>query len=409
VNGPVKVLTPLVVALTVAACNAGGSSSVPSPGQAVTQARSHSAMPEWETKGLARPACPQVVGKPACLTLIQLSHAASPAVAGWAPIDLQTRYNLPSSTNGSGQIVAIVDAYDNPSVASDMAAYRSEFGLGTGNFTKYNQDGKQGNYPRGSTGWGLEIDLDVQMVSATCPNCTIYLIEANSSNTSDLEAADAQAVTLGAHIVSNSWICYDSTDCGDSSISNYFDAPGVIYTAGSGDAGYNQNGAPEALASVVSVGGTVLAKNGSTYSETVWDGAGGGCSNNGSGAGVTKPSWQTDPDCTYRTDSDISAIAWNVAEYDSYGYGGWVTVGGTSVATPITAAVYALAGNAMDRDAGRKFWHEKATRNAKQLNDISSGNDGSCNGEYLCAAGTNQFGVYSGPAGWGTPNGLKAY
>ena len=71
--------------------------------------------------------------------------------------------------------IAIVDAYDNPNVASDLAAYRSNFGLGTANFTKYNQSGQQSNYPSGSTGWGVEIDLDVEIRSSWrfCPACMI--------------------------------------------------------------------------------------------------------------------------------------------------------------------------------------------------------------------------------------------
>ncbi len=402
-NGYLKLAASLVAALAVAACSSGASSGVPgtSGGVAQTGAPLRS-VPDWQARGLAHPACPQVTGKPTCLALIQSKSGISPAVAGWAPADFQARYNLPSNTKGSGQIVAIVDAYDNPNVASDLATYRSNFGLGTANFTKYNQTGQTSNYPQGNKGWGVEIDLDVQMVSAVCPQCTIYLIEANSSNSSDLDASEAEAVTLGAHIVSNSFICYGSNSCDDVSD---FDKPGVVYVAGSGDAGYDQNGNPESFASVVSVGGTVLQKNGSTYSETTWNGAGGGCSNNGGGAGVTKPSWQHDTGCAYRTDSDVSAVALNVAEYDTYGYGGWFTVGGTSVATPLTAGVFALAGNASSQTAAKKFWSLKKKPRKKELHDITSGSDGSCGGSYLCTGVKG----YDGPTGWGTPNGIKAY
>lgn len=365
-----------------------------------------SRMPQWMARGLAQPACPQVTGIPTCLALIESKSGISPTVAGWAPTDFQTRYALPSSTKGSGQVVAIVDAYDNPNVASDLAEYRTEFGLGTANFTKYNQEGQTSGYPSGSVGWGVEIDLDVDMVSAVCPKCTIDLIEANSSSSSDLDAANEEAVKLGAHIVSNSWICYDSNSCVDPSA---FSSKGVTFLAASGDAGYNNNGNPESLAGVVSVGGTVLSKSGSKYSEAVWDGAGGGCSSNGGSSGVTKPSWQKDPDCTYRTDSDVSAVAWDVAEYDTYGYSGWFTVGGTSVASPMTAGVIALAGNASKLNAGEGFWKLKNKKKKKDFNDITTGSDGSCSGEYLCEAGTGQFGTYAGPTGWGTPHGTKAY
>ena len=397
-NGPLKIAAPLLVTLALAACNAAGSSNV--PGTAGSTLPAHS-MPTWQAKELAHPSCPQITGKPTCLALVQSKSGISRTVAGWGPSDFQTRYNLPSSTNGSGQIVAIVDAYDNPNVASDLNEYRTEFGLGTANFYKYNQEGQQGDYPAGNTGWGVEIDLDVQMVSAVCPNCTIYLVEANSSDSSDLETAELEAVALGAHIVSNSWICYGSVSCVDTAD---FDQPGVLYTAGSGDAGYNQNGAPEALASVVSVGGTVLSKSGSQYSEVVWDGAGAGCA-----TGVTKPSWQHDPDCTSRTDADVSAVAWGVAEYDTYGYGGWFTVGGTSVATPMTAAIFALRGNQTTRDAAKEFWQHRQKQREKDLNYISTGSDGSCGGEYLCTAGTGQFKTYGGPIGWGTPDGIGLY
>lgn len=395
---PVKVLAPLVAVLALAACNAGGSSNVPGTPEGAASARS--ATPEWQAKGLAKPACPQVTGKPTCLALIESKSGISPNVAGWAPSDFQTRYNLPSTTNGKGQIVAIVDAYDNPNVATDLAAYRTQFGLGAANFTKYNQLGQTKKYPRGSTGWGIEIDLDVQMVSAACPLCTIYLVEANSSNNSDLQTAEAEAVALGANIVSNSWVCYGSYACVDT---KDFSKPGVLYIAGTGDEGYDNIGAPAALASVVSVGGTVLSKNGSTYNEIVWDGAGAGCA-----TGVTKPVWQKDPSCTSRTEGDVSAIAWQVAEYDTYGYGGWFTVGGTSVATPMIAAVFALAENAGAQDAGKKIWSLKTRKRGRELHYVSTGSDGSCS-TYLCQAGTNQFHTYSGPAGWGTPNGVKAF
>jgi subtilase family serine protease len=399
VNGPIKLVAPLVAALAIAACSSGSSNMPGTTGTSGTTGQSAFShyVPDWQAKGLAHPACPQVVGKPTCLALVQSKSGPNPAVAGWAPIDLQTRYALPSGTNGAGQIVAIVDAYDNPNVASDLATYRSNFGLGTANFFKYNQNGQQSNYPSGSTGWGIEIDLDVEMVSAVCPKCTIYLIEANGANTSDLDTAEAQAVTLGAHIISNSWICYGSVNCVDTS---YWNTPGVMYLAASGDAGYNKNGAPEALATVVSVGGTVLSKSGSIYSETAWNGAGSGCA-----TGVTKPSWQHDSGCSYRTDTDVSAIAWNVAEYDTYGYGGWFTVGGTSVASPIIGGVYGLAGNASSQDAGKKLWTLTKRHRRHQLHDITTGSNGSCGGSYLCTAMKG----YDGPTGWGTPKGIKAF
>ncbi|MGA8576153.1 MAG: S8 family serine peptidase [Candidatus Cybelea sp.] len=387
-----KLFAPLFAVLAVAACTAGGSSDLPG---------AVGAMPEWQAKHLARPACPFVVGVPVCMALIESEHVNGAAVAGWGPQDLRARYRLPfSSTNGAGQIVALVDAYDNPNVASDLAAYRAQFGLGTAKFYKYNQQGERGNYPAAQYGWGLEIDLDVEMVSAVCPACTIDLVEAKSMSIQDLEAAEAQAASLGAHIVSNSWDCVGWDYCANE---KYFAAPGVLYLAASGDYGYNVLGAPAVFPNVVAVGGTVLVKKGSEYRERAWKDSGAGCTS------VKKPKWQKDPDCKFRTVADISAVAWNVAAYDTFGYGGWLTTAGTSLSTPITAGIFALAGNASALTAAAGFWSARQSLRRANLNTIRNGSDGSCGGEYLCTAGTNQYETYSGPAGWGTPYGIGLY
>ena len=155
---------------------------------------------------------------------------------------------------------------------------------------------------------------------------------------------------LGAHITSNSFKCYEGFPVCDRS--KAFETPGVTYVAAAGDEGYRHGlGTPMAYAHVVSVGGTLLSKSGSTYSETVWPDTGGGCATE-----VAKPSWQHDPGCSGRTASDVAAVAWNVAQYDTYGNGGWGIFGGTSVATPIVAGAFALAGNATKQDGGKTFW-----------------------------------------------------
>ncbi|MGA9273156.1 MAG: S8 family serine peptidase, partial [Candidatus Cybelea sp.] len=345
-------------------------------------------------------------GKVQCQVLI-LNKSAQHDVPGWGARDIEAAYDLPSTTKGSGQIVAVVDDYDNPNVASDLAVYRKHYGLPKAKFYKYNQDGQQSNYPKGDAAWGVEIDLDVDMVSASCPNCTIYLVEANSNDASDTETAETEAVKLGAHITSNSFECYSSLDCGDPNYASYFDTPGVTYVAAAGDDGYGA-GAPMAFASVVSAGGTVLSKSGSTYSEVVWPDTGGGCV-----FAIAKPSWQHDPSCSGRTANDVAAVAFDLAAYDTYGgYSGWGIYGGTSAATPIVAGAFALAGNDSKQDGGKTFWTLKGKKRQKDLHVISNGNDGcppSLGGSYLCTAGTAQFGTYSGPTGWGTPNGVGAF
>jgi subtilase family serine protease len=392
-------VAPLVAALAIAACNGGSPNTLPNaPGSAPAQ---NQRIPQWQATHAAVAACPgdRWHGAMQCDALISTAKGGGiqPDVSGFGPPDFQARYNLPSATKGTGQIVAIVDAYDNPDVASDLAVYRSNYGLPVANFTKYNQTGQTSNYPQGNTGWGGEIDLDVDMVSASCPNCTIYLIEANSNSDSDLYTAEKEAVTLGAKIVTNSW------GGGGGGSDSAFKSPGVVYLASSGDGGYGEQD-PADFTNVVSIGGTQFGKTGSTYTETVWRDTGGGCSV------VAKPSWQNDPGCTKRTGNDIAAVASiNVAYYDTYGGHGWGIVGGTSVASPLLAGVYGLAANAAKHTSGKPFWKLKKKKLQKDFNVISSGNDGTCGGSYLCTAGTGQFGTYSGPTGFGTPNGIGAF
>jgi hypothetical protein len=398
VNGPTKFVASLAMVLAFAACNAGGSSSLPG---ATGQTGAGMQAQTLQTSPAGQRACTDF--RPAymhCEALIQ-KQGVEPAVAGWGPADFQATYKLPSGTKGAGQVVAIVDAFDNPNVATDLAAYRTNFGLGAANFTKYNQTGQTKNYPPGNIGWGVEIDLDVEMVSAVCPKCTIILIEANDNYTNNLYAAEQEAVTLGAHVVSNSW-----GGGGGSASGGAFNAAGVTYLASAGDSGYGMQD-PADYSTVVSVGGTEISKKGSVYSEVTWPETGGGCSV------VTKPSWQHDPKCSLRTGNDVAAVASQAAMYDTYGYGGWLTVGGTSVASPMLGGVYGLAGNASTHQSGKPFWTMSSKKRKKSLHHILTGGVIHCppslSGSYLCVAGTTGYKTYAGPVGWGTPNGIGAF
>lgn len=323
------------------------------------------------------------IGQAQCGAIVQSDGVrADSSSSGWTPADLQSAYALPSSTKGKGQIVAIVDAYDNPHVASDLAEYRSTFKLPTAKFTKYNQEGQTGDYPKGDKGWGIEIDNDVEMVSASCPKCTIYLIEASSSQWSDLEIAQAEAVTLDAHIVSNSF-------SGEGASESYWDTPGVEYVASSGGGLYD----PATFVHVAAVGGTVLSKGGGGsrgWTESVSSNAGGGCS----GTGEQKPPWQHDrytKSCASRVGNDVSAVAEGVAIYDSYGGLGWTTINGTSIGAPFLSGVFALAGNATKQDGGRTFWQKSHEKYLYEVED---------NGKER---------RFSYGAGWGTPDGIGAF
>jgi putative Ig domain-containing protein len=335
---------------------------------------------------------------------------AAPTGVGYGPSDLQGAYALPSSTAGSGQTVAIVDAFDDPNAASDLATYRSSWGLpacGTGCFSKVNQNGQTSPLPQasGTTGWATEESLDIDMVSAICPNCHIILVEANSASNANLGAGVNAAVSLGAKYVSNSYGGPESTS--DNSMdTQFYNHPGVAVTASAGDSGFGVS-YPAASADVVAVGGTSLshASNARGWSESVWgSSAGGEGTGSGCAADSSKPSWQTDTGCARRTDNDVAMDAdpnTGVAVYDTYDQGGWLEVGGTSASSPMIAGVYALAGTPTAGTYPGSYIYQHTSN----LFDVTTGADGSCSPAYLCTGETG----YDGPTGWGTPNGIAAF
>lgn len=281
--------------------------------------------------------------------------AAAASPTGYGPSDLQDAYGLAdaASSNGSGETIAIVDAYDDPNAAADLAKYRSYYGLpactvASGCFKKVSQTGSTTSLPSADSGWAEEESLDLDMASAVCPNCKILLVEATSASMTNLGKAVNEAVTLGAKFVSNSYGGSESSS--DTSYdTSYFKHAGVAITVSAGDEGYGAE-YPAASRYVTSVGGTALStsSNSRGWTEKVWntsstEGTGSGCS-----AYDAKPTWQTDTGCAKRTVSDVSAVAdpaTGVSVYDSYGVtAGWYTFGGTSASSPIIAAVYALAG-----------------------------------------------------------------
>jgi N-acetylneuraminic acid mutarotase len=322
---------------------------------------------------------------------------------GYGPADLQAAYALPSANAGANQTVAIVDAFDNPNAEADLAVYRAQYGLpacttANGCFTKLNQDGQPAPLPPPNAGWAGEISLDIQMVSAVCPNCHILLVESNDNIGANLFAAVNTAVNLGAKFVSNSY--GGSEDASQTDADAFFNHPGVAITASSGDNGYGVI-YPAASQYVTAVGGTSLthATNARGWNETVWNGAGSGCS-----AFDPKPSFQTDTGCPRRTVADVSAVAdpqTGVAVYNTFQSPGWVVYGGTSVSAPVIASTYALAGTPASASYPNSYPYSSTTA----LNDVTSGSNGSCGGSYLCTGGSG----YDGPTGLGTPNGVRAF
>jgi subtilase family serine protease len=261
----------------------------------------------------------------------------------YAPANLRSAYNLSGTAPGT-PTVAIVDAYNNPDLASNLATYRSEWGLpacttGSGCLKIVNQSGGT-RLPSRNSGWGLEESLDLDMVSAICQNCHILLVEASSPTNGNLGTAVNTAVRLGAIAVSNSY-GEGEFSSENSSCSSYYQHNNVAVTASSGDSGPGVS-YPAVCSTVIGVGGTTLNSNGS---ETAWVDAGGGCSSY-----VAKPSWQSSSvtGCGNKAVADVSAVAdpnTGVYVYDTYGYGGWLEVGGTSVSSPLIASVFADAGN----------------------------------------------------------------
>ena len=293
-------------------------------------------------------------------------------------MDLQDAYGLASAasaiTPGStAPTVAVVDAYDDPNAASDLSAYRASMsgaqdprtGLsdasipplcsstvttGCVTFTKVSQSGGT-SYPGSNSGWAEEISLDLDMVSAICPACNIVLVEASSSSMSNLAQAVKEAETFHPATIGNSYGSSESSS--ETSYSSVYSAgASTAVTAAAGDSGYGAE-FPASSPGLTAVGGTTLSYTGTGTSlawdpQTVWSDSGSGCSSY-----ETMPAWQNDQGvyslsgtCAWRQVADVSADAdptTGVAAYDTFGEGGWLVFGGTSVSTQIIGATYALA------------------------------------------------------------------
>lgn len=351
----------------------------------------------------------------------------------YCPIDLQAAYKLPSLTKGNGRLVAIVDAYGYRHAAGDLATYRKTMGLkpcitATKCLRIVNQNGQASPLPPEpppSDDWKGEESLDLDMVSAICPNCKIVLVQTNNNLTTNLYAGVKTAGRLGAKYIGASWGGPESG--GDNPI---FHQQGVVISAAAGDngGGGRYHGGPQQPCSytyVVCVGGTNLKKAQNTrgWSESVWNdwnfdycGSGSPCGATGSGCSkkIAKPGWQTDTGCHMRSEADVSATAslrnpvavYNSEESLTYV---WFAFGGTSASAQIISGVFALAGNAATQNGPAGIWKHQA----HNLNDVSVGNNISVRLGVVCASRvkyicTARFG-FDGPTGWGTPKGIGAF
>jgi hypothetical protein len=324
---------------------------------------------------------------------------AANGAAPFSPAQISQAYGLNLISNtGAGQTIYIVDAYNDPNIASDLATFDSQWGLAAANLTVHKMSSRISN----NSSWGVEESLDVEWAHAIAPQANIVLVEATSSSNANLFAAVNYATTSGAKIVSMSWGGSDSSS--DSSYDSYFEHSGVTYLASAGDTA-SAIEYPAASPYVLSVGGTSLTLTTSNgySSESAWADSGGGISTHES-----RPGYQTSYGIT-NSGRSIPDVAWDadpntgVYVYDSYvrGGGGWYEVGGTSVGAPSWAGVVALADQtrstplSTDNLASRTEYNA-ATGSvyASNYHDITTGSNGH-------AAGTG----YDLVTGVGTPQG----
>jgi len=326
----------------------------------------------------------------------KLSPNAVPS--GYGPADLRSAYNI--TTNGTTTI-AIVDAYGYANAESDLAVYRSQYGLpactsANGCFRKVDQNG--GNrLPHTDLNWSQESALDLDMASAMCPGCKLVLVEASTPTYGNLATAVRTAASIpGVTVISNS---YGGSESSSQTYASAYNQPGKAVTVSTGDSGYGVQ-FPASAPTVIAVGGTHLVRASNTrgWSETAWSSGGSGCSTI-----YAKPSFQTDALCTLRMEADVSAVGdpnTGVAVYGSTSRSssGWMVFGGTSVSAPLIGGIYGVTGHTPTGAAS-------IYANKSQLNDVTSGTNGSCGGTYFCTAGTG----YDGPTGNGTPNGTGPF
>jgi N-acetylneuraminic acid mutarotase len=334
-----------------------------------------------------------------------------PPPTALGPSDIQSAYKLPANA-GQGQTVAIVDAYGDSTAESDLATFRSFYGLppcttANGCFQKVDQNGGT-NYPPDNNspngGWDLEQSLDLDAVSAACPNCHILLVQGNDNSLQNLGIAENTAVSLGAKYVSNSYGVLGETST-ETQFDQYYEHPGVAIDAATGDAG-NVTNWPATNPDVAGIGGTTLTKDTSVprgWDETAWADGGSGCS-----PYEPHPDYQNgiNTDCpNNKAIADISADAdpnSGLATYDTNGEGGWLQVGGTSLATPLVTAMYALAGPPVPGTFPVTYPYQDPNQ-SNDLFDVTQGSNGGC-GNVLCNAGPG----WDGPTGLGTPDGVNA-
>lgn len=431
----------LAFTVMMGACNSSSIvSSVPSAPSAGYSA-SESGYYPMANSNAAYPACPMRTRKPRewrCFAWVRrdlhplaLRQRGIPGGVGYGPSDLARAYGF-DPRQGVGQTVAIVDAYQYYTAVVDLAKYREAAGLppcttSNGCLRVVNEEGKKKPLPvvapPGEMGWLVEQALDLEAVSAVCPRCKIVLVETNTSSGYDLLSGVQTALGL-SKIVSMSFGAPEK-EAGRISL---LPPSGYALVAGAGDWGGGLLGggpqAPCVWTAVICVGGTMLTHAGNKWTSVVWNDerltecGGGPCGATGSGCStvVFKPKWQHDSQCGKRSEADISAdasIRTPFAVYSSVIPGlparpgfHWAGVAGTSLATPMIAAMIALAGNATSLHGAEEIWeHHESLTSVEKGTNVYVPVTGACASHvrYICIAGQG----YSGPAGWGSPRDIS--
>jgi subtilase family serine protease len=352
-----------------------------------------------------KPSLEQLEGRelPSVVTPVAMtSSSSSSSSTPYTPAQIRAAYGISSivfsgaSGTGAGQTIAIVDAYSDPNIASDLAVFDSTFGISAPpRFSILNQNGQSSNLPGAdsSGAWALETALDVEWVHAIAPEANIVLVEANSANTSDMFAAVYTASRIsGVSVVSMSWGTQGGFS-GENSYDSYFNVPGVTFVASTGDS-KSPADYPAESPYVVAVGGTSLNLNGSSYgSESAWSDSGGGLSTY-----EGRPSYQNGvagvvgsvrgtPDVSFDADPNTGVYVYDTYNNSAYG-SNWLEVGGTSLGAPAWAGLIAIADQGRV-NAGLSTLSSTQTLNtlysvpSSDFHDVTSGG----NGTYSATAG----------------------
>jgi subtilase family serine protease len=428
---PVTTLLAAAAVSGLALAPVGASASPAKPSAAAAYRVTEAPLPAGEHRVCALPNRP---GEMQCQAIYVGGGIAAPAATTrpgvavsppYTPNDLRSAYDIAraSSTKGRGVTVAIVDAFSDPRAASDLATYRQHFGLPActrknGCLHILNQNGRASHLPRANASWAGEESLDLDMISAICPHCRIDLVEANNSMTRAMGTAERTAARR-ARVVSNSWSGGNFN--GESRFNGDFNHRGHVIDFAAGDFGFGSSdhhfpfgvAYPTGLPFVTAVGGTTLvnsASRGRNWTETVW-GTSNEAGDQGTNSGCTRfarPSWQKAVTrklrhCRNRVENDVSANAnpaTGVAVYDSYQQpeGPWLQFGGTSEATPIITAMWALAG----RPGAHAYPVSYLYKHVRDFYDVRIGSNGKCSVRWLCHAERG----FDGPTGLGTPHGI---